>query len=435
MLSSAALAALLFVGCSSDKTDDVTPVGEVKTYTELGAVLPSTRTSLDGTSVVWSASDQISVWSDVTTTPVTFSLASGEGKTSATFTVPQGTGVKGAENTIYKAVYPANANGNIEIPQAQSWKDYANFSNNVNPMVAVGTDLSNMQFKNVCGIIVVKVNADALGTTLNRIQLSTGGSQPLAGTGRLSFTGSEYSIQWESAIYSVTLQCGQEIAMEAQDYYIVVPAGDYPDLTLTLTYKTGSNPSQTYTKTRNTSVTVKAGNITSVGANFSLTTTIYKVGDLYPNANDADGVVFAVSDGGTSGYVVNLNDTSAGTTWGPTNPDDIIAGLGNADGSLNMSAVLASGKISSYPAFQECYALGNGWYLPSSTEMNTLVNAYSNIKNALTANGTRMSGTYWCSNVVGVDNWIYTCNTSMGSLTAVEPALQGSNKVRAIMQF
>lgn len=435
MLSSAALAALLFVGCSSDKTDDVTPVGEVKTYTELGAVLPSTRTSLDGTSVVWSASDQISVWSDVTTTPVTFSLASGEGKTSATFTVPQGTGVKGTENTIYKAVYPANANGNIEIPQAQSWKDYANFSNNVNPMVAVGTDLSNMQFKNVCGIIVVKVNADALGTTLNRIQLSTGGSQPLAGTGRLSFTGSEYSIQWESAIYSVTLQCGQEIAMEAQDYYIVVPAGDYPDLTLTLTYKTGSNPSQTYTKTRNTSVTVKAGNITSVGANFSLTTTVYKVGDLYPNADAAEGVVYAVSDGGTSGYVVDLDDASAGTTWGPTDSDDIIAGLGNADGSLNMSAVLTSGQIASYPAFQVCNALGNGWYLPSSTEMNTLVNAYSNIKNALTANGTRMSGTYWCSNVVGVDNWIYTCNTSMGSLTAVDPALRGSYKVRAIMQF
>lgn len=74
LLSSAALAALLFVGCSSDNTDDVTPAGEVKTYTELGAGLPSTRTTLDGASVVWSKSDEISVWSDVTTTPVTFSL-------------------------------------------------------------------------------------------------------------------------------------------------------------------------------------------------------------------------------------------------------------------------------------------------------------------------------------------------------------------------
>lgn len=92
MLSSAALAALLFVGCSSDNTDDVTPAGEVKTYTELGAGLPSTRTTLDGTSVVWSASDEISVWSDVTTTPVTFSLAGGAGTSNATFTVPQGSG-------------------------------------------------------------------------------------------------------------------------------------------------------------------------------------------------------------------------------------------------------------------------------------------------------------------------------------------------------
>ena len=119
LLSSAALAALLFVGCSSDNTDDVTPAGEVKTYTELGAGLPSTRTTLEGASVVWSASDEISVWSDVTTTPVTFSLDSGAGTSNATFTVPEGSGVKGTASSIYKAVYPANANGNISIPQAQ----------------------------------------------------------------------------------------------------------------------------------------------------------------------------------------------------------------------------------------------------------------------------------------------------------------------------
>lgn len=436
LLSSAALAALLFVGCSSDNTDDVTPAGEVKTYTELGAGLPSTRTTLNGASVVWSESDEISVWSDVTTTPVTFSLASGDGTQNATFTVPEGSGVKGTASSIYKAVYPANANGNISIPQAQSWNDYANFSNNVNPMVAVGTDLSNMQFKNVCGIIVLQVETDEPGTILSRIQLSTNSSQPLAGTGRLSFTGTDYSIQWESADYSVTLQCGKEISTTGmQQYYIVVPAGTYSDLTLSLFYKPGSNPSQTYTKTRNTSVTVGAGNITSVGANFSLQTKTYAVGDLYPNATEPEGVVYAVSDGGTSGYVVDLQDASAGTTWGPTNSDDIIAGLGNADGSLNMSAVLASGLIASYPAFNVCNELGDKWYLPSSTEMNTLVNAYSNIKNALTTNGVRMSGTYWCSNVVGVDNYIYSCNVSMGSMTAIDPASQGSYKVRAIMQF
>ena len=436
LLSSAALAALLFVGCSSDSTDDATPAGEVKTYTELGAGLPSTRTTLEGASVVWSASDEISVWSDVTTTPVTFSLDSGAGTSNATFTVPQGAGVKGTASSIYKAVYPANSNGNIVLPQNQNWNDYANFSNNVNPMVAVGTDLSNMQFKNVCGVIVVRVSADATGTILNGITLSNASLKPLAGTGSLTFSGtSDPTITWQTAYTSVTLQCGEQISTTAQDYYIVVPAGSYPDLTLTLSYKTGSNPTQTYTKTRNTSVTVQAGMITTVGANFALTTTVYKVGDLYPNADSAEGVVYAVSDGGTSGYVVDLQDASASTIWGPTNSDDIIAGLGNADGSLNMSAVLASGLIASYPAFNVCNALGDEWYLPSSTEMNTLVNAYSNIKNALTTNGVRMSGTYWCSNVVGVDNYIYSCNVSMGSMTAIDPASQGSYKVRAIMQF
>lgn len=442
LLSSAALAALLFVGCSSDNTDDVTPAGEVKTYTELGAGLPSTRTTLDGASVVWSASDEISVWSDVTTTPVTFSLAGGAGTQNATFTVPEGSGVKGTASSIYKAVYPANANGNISIPQAQSWNDYANFSNNVNPMVAVGTDLSNMQFKNVCGIIVLQVETDEPGTVLNRIQLSTNSSQPLAGTGRLSFTGTDYSIQWESADYSVTLQCGQEISTtQKQQYYIVVPAGTYSDLTLSLVYKPGSNPAQTYTKTRNTSVTVGAGNITSVGANFSLQTKTYAVGDLYPNATEPEGVVYAVSDGGTSGYVVALEDAAvAGTQWGPTDYSSIINGLANADGQLNQQAVVSAGVLSSYPAFQACYDLTpNGtWYLPSSSEMTTLVNSYSNIRNALSTAGTQMEADgYWCSNVTGFRNVIYYYNSNTAAVTTVAPAQQStvSNAVRAIMQF
>lgn len=453
MLSSAALAALLFVGCSSDNTDDVTPAGEVKTYTELGAGLPSTRTTLNGTSVVWSASDEISVWSDVTTTPVTFSLASGAGTQNATFTVPEGSGVKGTASSIYKAVYPANSNGNIVLPQNQNWNDYANFSNNVNPMVAVGTDLSNMQFKNVCGVIVVRVSADATGTILNGITLSNASLKPLAGTGSLTFSGtSDPTITWQTAYTSVTLQCGEQISTTAQDYYIVVPAGSYPDLTLTLSYKTGSNPTQTYTKTRNTSVTVQAGMITTVGANFALTTTVYKVGDLYPNADSAEGVVYAVSDGGTSGYVVSLYDCTVGGeeyasgllrsfykyNWGPTTISSIVGGLGNADGQLNQNAVVNAGVIADYPAFQACVNLGNGWYLPSSTEMSALMDAYSNIESVFTTNGEAMTAdAYWCSNVTGPLKSIYYYSLENGAIVTVSPTKQSTvnNAVRAILQF
>lgn len=444
---------MLFVGCSSDNTDDVTPAGEVKTYTELGAGLPSTRTTLNGTSVVWSASDEISVWSDVTTTPVTFSLASGAGTQNATFTVPEGSGVKGTASSIYKAVYPANSNGNIVLPQNQNWNDYANFSNNVNPMVAVGTDLSNMQFKNVCGVIVVRVSADATGTILNGITLSNASLKPLAGTGSLTFSGtSDPTITWQTAYTSVTLQCGEQISTTAQDYYIVVPAGSYPDLTLTLSYKTGSNPTQTYTKTRNTSVTVQAGMITTVGANFALTTTVYKVGDLYPNADSAEGVVYAVSDGGTSGYVVSLYDCTVGGeeyasgllrsfykyNWGPTTISSIVGGLGNADGQLNQNAVVNAGVIADYPAFQACVNLGNGWYLPSSTEMSALMDAYSNIESVFTTNGEAMTAdAYWCSNVTGPLKSIYYYSLENGAIVTVSPTKQSTvnNAVRAILQF
>ena len=72
-----------------------------------------------------------------------------------------GAGVKG---TLRRSTRPFI----LQIPMAilcclrtRTGMIYANFSNNVNPMVAVGTDLSNMQFKNVCGVIVVRVSADA----------------------------------------------------------------------------------------------------------------------------------------------------------------------------------------------------------------------------------------------------------------------------------
>ena len=188
-------------------------------------------------------------------------------------------------------------------------------------------------------------------------------------------------------------------------------------------------------------MTVQAGNITYIGANISLTTTVYQVGDLYPNSDSPEGVVFAVSDNGTSGYVVALNDTAAaGTQWGPTDYSSIINGLANANGQLNQQAVVNAGALSSYPAFQACYDLTpNGtWYLPSSTEMSTLVNSYSNIRNALSTAGTQMEADgYWCSNVTGFRNVIYYYNSNTGAVATVAPAQQStvSNAVRAIMQF
>ena len=204
ILGIAAFAALM-TGCSKDDEATTPSAGDVY-YTEMGASLPATRTTLGpGNSVIWSLNDEVSVWSDEVSTPQSYTLIEGAGTNTAKFKTSS-TGVNG---TTFYSVYPTTmlqSTNTLILPQTQTYQDAANFASNTNPSAAVGTDIMNMQFKNLCGIVVVELSADQNAVaTVNSIVLTS--ATPLAGKSTLSFESGSPVLSCNGTT-TLTLNCG-----------------------------------------------------------------------------------------------------------------------------------------------------------------------------------------------------------------------------------
>lgn len=434
ILGIAAFAALM-TGCSKDDEATTTPSAGDVYYTEMGASLPATRTTLGpGNSVIWSLNDEVSVWSDEVSTPQSYTLIEGAGTNTAKFKTSS-TGVNG---TTFYSVYPTTmlqSTNTMVLPSTQTYQDVANFATNTNPSAAVGSDIMNMQFKNLCGIVVVELSADADATaTVNNIVLAS--STPLAGKSTLSFE-SGAPVLTCNGTSTLTLNCGVTLSTTPTAFYFVVPAATYASgMDITVNASIRGDGALTLTKSRTSSFTVNAGEITKIGASFVLGTKTYSVGDLY-DVNGVKGVVFETSNGGRSGKVIALQDASADPTlWGPTSASG-LAGVTDAnDGSVNMEKVLAAG-IDNYPAFKACYENGKNWYLPAINELLTINDQWPAIQETLAATegATLMgAGNYWSSTVSGRG---YSINylDSDGNKATMSLSSQSVSSVRAIAQF
>ena len=109
-----AAAAMMLSACSKELTEPETSVAEGNTVTLIGAypsmdvdgagssITGGTKTSISGTSAKWGAGDEIGVFTASSKTPAKFSLSSGAGTTTGSFT-----GKLGAESTdeVY-VLYP-----------------------------------------------------------------------------------------------------------------------------------------------------------------------------------------------------------------------------------------------------------------------------------------------------------------------------------------
>lgn len=440
----------MLAGCSKDE-EPVTPESPVveakKVFTQLGASLSETRTSLSQADdnglrkVLWAAGDQIAVYSDEVTTPVIFNLDAGcEGSENATFSVPEGS--EGITGTTFYAVYPASASvsGNsttITLPALQNMREKdatENVEDNLYAMAATGTSLESLQFHALCGILVVELAANEAGVNVNTIDLSS--TTSLCGTGEINF--SDFSIKMKDISRALSLNCKETVlgtdATAKKKFFFVVPAGDYANVGVRVYAKGGLDA--VIEKTRTVGFTVGAGKVTYVGANFMLNTKTYSVGDLY-DANGLKGVVFETSDAGRSGKIVALNDcnNSQPISWGPTTG---VKGVTDSANGANNQAKITSDIIADYPAFKACADLGDGWYLPASGEMSVINDQWAAIEDVLNAtDGASVmdAENYWCSNVTGRGSSIYYLSYDV--LKTVAPADQNTVtvNVRAVAAF
>lgn len=104
----------------------------------------------------------------------------------------------------------------------------------------------------------------------------------------------------------------------------------------------------------------------------------YKIGDYYNEAGK-EGIVFEVSADGKHGKIISINEIT--TQWGGYNSEASTTEW--SDGELNLYKIK---DIRKYPAFEWCTDLGNGWYLPSINELQSIYNQVDKINQTLKAN-------------------------------------------------
>ena len=135
------------------------------------------------------------------------------------------------ENTALTALYPADAykftdgKHTINIPENQTYRKN-NISSGTMPMIA-GATSRELSFRNVCGILRLRLNTLERDIRLSSIKVAAdkGLAGPIA-----TFEGTD--VTWNNPDsetgHGITLSCdGVALSPEPEDFYIVLPPGNY----------------------------------------------------------------------------------------------------------------------------------------------------------------------------------------------------------------
>ena len=124
---------------------------------------------------------------------------------------------------------------------------------------------------------------------------------------------------------------------------------------------------------------------------------VYEVGDYY-NRDGIEGVVYRISNGGTHGMIVSLDESFEqwSTTYITTGAID------QYDGLANTNLIVSNYDLNNYPAFQWCNNKNHngitGWYLPSINEMLDVLLFIEELNACLLNNGgVILNHEYWSS--------------------------------------
>lgn len=218
-----------------------------------------TRTSLDGTSVKWTADDHIAVYDNVNNANE-FAATSVDGS-SAVFE-----GFVGEGTTDFYAVYPYSgakgidaSNITVTLPSAQT-SAKGTFAEEHNISVAHGVktpgeeNVSGIKFDNVCGLIQFTVPK-----RISAVKNVSFKAENRALAGDLSISKSELKVV-SVANGSNTVNMTGNFAAGSTFYFVVAP-GEVNGFSITVTAQNGA----TYSKTSTKSFTVEAAAMKNLG--------------------------------------------------------------------------------------------------------------------------------------------------------------------------
>lgn len=138
-----------------------------------------------------------------------------------------------------KAWYYSSNTFYFSLPSVQKYAE-GTFASDVNFMVAKAEKGEDLQFKNLCGILVIKITGEE---TIKSISISakdeTGNQAKLSGPHSVTMDYVEAPVLTAQANASsmITLDCGEGVAINSAEptpFYAVLPPGSYSDLMVTI---------------------------------------------------------------------------------------------------------------------------------------------------------------------------------------------------------
>ena len=337
---------LIAVGCVKEQpagNENVTPATGGRT---IEVNIPEiTRTAIGnetqtGVSLVWSKGDEIAVIEGKGTDAQKVSVYRlvGEGGTaSGTFEYVSGDAVA---EVITDVVFPASAvAGNYAVPTSQT---YVEGSFDPKAMVMSWTRTSENE------AITLKHEAAAL-----MVRLTGVAAQKVA------------SIDVVFGENTYSLSCDEPVALSAEgkEFYIAVPGNS-----ASADYTINVNSSYGTTMTKEITHSLGAGKIGRLPVTPLTPIHGLKTGDYF-----GGGFVIKVDDENNTVKIVSKDE--AKLAWAVEAHKSTVAGVttNNQEGDINTAILVANG-IENYPAAQWCVNHGEGWYMPSRTEIATIVN-------------------------------------------------------------
>ena len=259
-----AMAALALTACQKEQSID-----ENKTDTPVifsaTTESPATKTALSKNGeqydVLWQEGDQITIV-DAASNVGVYHTSSTTAKGSFSF-------VSGTVATTpdYKAWYPASIY-NAGTPTLPAKQEYAEGNIKNSPMYAE-SNTESLSFKNICGIIRLKISTTMSGKKVRSIALSA--TQPMSGAiSNAATLANDSHIAVISEGAGITLDCGKSgvaIGTEPTAFHFAVPANSYTGLKITVLTTDGDF--QTRTLKNEQSIVVGRSSITEVTIPFN----------------------------------------------------------------------------------------------------------------------------------------------------------------------
>ena len=365
-----AAVAVIFAGCAKVGLTE-NPAAESQSVSDIVVSMPvQTKTAFgeesDGTmNVVWTEGDRIKVI-DASSEPAKegiYILENGIGDGIGTFAWSEGEVI----GNVTDIIYPASTAEDLSIPENQTYNE-----DSYDPEAAVLKYHSeepvaiseSFTLENTASIICIRLRGNETVASVSAALTPANGG--------------------ETHVYTLSSEEGVSLSADAIPFYIAVPGSDTEyELAVTVNSSNGSEPLTQETSEPRAFAASSLVRFPVLDYSVAAGKT-YAIGDYWPDEENAEGIVFSISDGGLHGKVISIYEKQG--QWGPqrNEKENGVQGMDPEDAALVTKTLIEAHKDSEtfaddYPCFEWVYNTMNKgnidgpWRFPTRTEISQWV--------------------------------------------------------------